>query len=162
MKVVFAYIKNSLYVIYMLAFMYASIYNILRLKQKQTEIKMDANINILRTQNKTWGFYGAVMSFAGDYCEGRSDAAERAWDEAFLAISKATGGSDESVRIYLDRPSGRHFADRVIGFGLQKAIDDYMTWTVSPSQSRKTGRPQGYPLLWVEVAEIEHVDCDPD
>ena len=72
------------------------------------------------------------------------------------AVAKATGGSAEGVRDFLDSRHGRHFADDVAngihsGSDLKAAIDAaitrWMGWTISRATSRDHGIPVGLPYL---------------
>jgi hypothetical protein len=106
---------------------------------------------ILPSQNKSWGFLGAVNR----YGSGGIDP-DTAWELAFQAIREATGADDEDIRLFLDSCHGRHFADDVTdklcsGHSLKEAIkaaiSRWMGWTISHRTSRDTGIPASLPYL---------------
>jgi hypothetical protein len=81
---------------------------------------------------------------------------QAAWTIAFPMVAKATGGSAEGVRDFLDSRHGRHFADDVAngihsGLDLKAAIDAaiarWMGWTINRATSRDHGIPVGLPYL---------------
>jgi hypothetical protein len=101
----------------------------------------------LPTANEAWGFFGAAAGFTD---------AQEAWGIAFPEVAKATGGSAEGVRDFLDSRHGRHFADDVhngihSGLGLDAAIDAaitrWMGWKIDRSTAREHGIPTGLPYL---------------
>ena len=101
----------------------------------------------LPTANEAWGFFGTTGGFAD---------AQAAWAIAFPAVAKATSGTDEGVRDFLDSRHGRHFADDVAngihsGIDLKAAIDAaitrWMGWTINRATSRDHGIPVGLPYL---------------
>lgn len=109
----------------------------------------------LPTRNEAWGFSGATA--------GVTDT-EAAWGIAFPAIAKATGGSAEGVRDFLDSRLGRHFADDVAngmfdGKGLAAAIDAaitrWMGWTIGRSTAREHGITKGLPYITGFVGHFE-------
>ena len=113
-------------------------------------------MEILKTQNEAWGFFGTMVTSQS------ADAGE-AWDAAFVAIAEATGatGDDlDGVRGFLDARDGRHFADAVVdammsGADLDAAIaratEQHMGWKIGARTSREFGIPVGLPYLtgWV-------------
>ena len=99
------------------------------------------------TTTEAWGFFGTTGGFAD---------AQAAWAIAFPAVAKATGGSAEGIRDFLDSRHGRHFADDVAngihsGIDLKAAIDAaitcWMGWTINRATSRDHGIPVGLPYL---------------
>jgi len=64
-------------------------------------------MDILETQNPTWGFYGALSHHA-------TTDSSVAWPLASEAIAKETGCTAEDVRRFLDSKKGRLFAEGVI------------------------------------------------
>jgi hypothetical protein len=103
------------------------------------------NTTIPATRNESWGFFGSMDQHA-----------TAAWPLAIRAISKATGESHDTVRLFLDATHGRHFADDVVnamfgGLELAAAIDaaaqKWMGWTISLAASRRHGIPRGMPYL---------------
>jgi hypothetical protein len=101
----------------------------------------------LTTANEAWGFFGTA---------GNLTDAQAAWTIAFPAVAKATGGSAEGVRDFLDSRHGRHLADDVAngihtGIDLKAAIDAaitrWMGWTINRATSRDHGIPVGLPYL---------------
>ncbi len=99
------------------------------------------------TANEAWGFFGTTGGFAD---------AQAAWAIALPAVAKATGGSAEGVRDFLDSRHGRHLADDVAngihsGSDLKAAIDAaitrWMGWTINRATSRDHGIPVGLPYL---------------
>jgi hypothetical protein len=95
---------------------------------------------MIATQNESWGFWGTMRN------AGYTDL-DACWADAFAAIKAATSCDDHQVRAFLDSRSGRHFADDVIGYGMNKAIARWMGWTISENTSRDTGIPAGMPYL---------------
>lgn len=109
----------------------------------------------LSTRNEAWGFYGATAGLADP---------DAAWAIAFPMVARATGGSAEGVRDFLDSRHGRHFADDVAngvhaGLDLDPAINAaitrWMGWTISRNTSRETGIPKGLPYLTGFVTHFE-------
>ena len=107
---------------------------------------------ILPTTNETWGFWGSMGYTTADQSE--------AWALATTAIAKATGGTPEAVRTFLDSRQGRHFADDVAsglfnGLTLAATVDaavaTWMTWRIDKQTEREDGIPRGLPYLtgWV-------------
>ncbi len=107
---------------------------------------------ILPTRNEEWGFTG-TMQRAGA-------AMPEAWDKAFTAIAKATGGEPEGVRDFLDSLYGRHFADSVYDLtyqgqslddAIQNAVRIWNAWKIGRNIQRETGIPYSLPCLtgWV-------------
>lgn len=107
---------------------------------------------ILPTSNEAWGFTG-TMQRAGA-------AMPDAWDMAFTAIARATGGEPEGVRDFLDSRHGRHFADSVFGLtqqgqsledAIRNAVRIWNGWKIGRGIHRETGIPSGLPYLtgWV-------------
>jgi hypothetical protein len=78
-------------------------------------------MDILQTQNPTWGFFGTF---------GRHDDPGAAWALASEAIAKATGCEAKDVRTFLESRQGRLFAEGVIELmstkktALKTAVDD--------------------------------------
>ena len=112
---------------------------------------------ILPTNNEAWGFWGTIGHETAD----RSQA----WALATTAIAKATGGTPEAVRDFLDSRQGRHFADEVAnglfaGLTLADAIDAavarWMGWAIGKHTEREYGIPRDLPYLtgWVMHAAI--------
>ena len=104
-------------------------------------------IRALPTANEAWGFFGTTGGFTD---------AQAAWAFAFPAVAKATSGSAEGVRDFLDSRHGRHFADDVAngihsGIDLKAAIDAaitrWMGWTINRATSRDHGIAVGLPYL---------------
>ncbi|SUS07104.1 conserved hypothetical protein [uncultured Defluviicoccus sp.] len=58
---------------------------------------------ILPTTNETWGFWGSMGHAEADQSQ--------AWALTSTAIAKATDGTPEAMRTFLDSRQGRHFAD---------------------------------------------------
>ena len=85
---------------------------------------------------------------------------------ATTAIGKATGGTPEAVRDFLDSRHGRHFADDVanglfdgltLADAIQAAVERWMGWTIGKRTEREHGIPRDLPYLtgWVMNCEIE-------
>jgi len=111
----------------------------------QTESTMTTQQTMPCTQNEGWGFFGAM----------REDA-QIAWPLAMTAISKATGESMDSVRLFLDSRHGRHFGDDVQnglfrGLPLKEAINaatqQWMQWRIGRKTSKHYGIPSDLPYL---------------
>ncbi len=101
----------------------------------------------LPTANEAWGFFGT----AGGFTDARA-----AWAIAFPAVAKATSGSAEGVRAFLDSRHGRHFADDVrngihaglpIAAAIDAAVTRWMGWTINRATSRDHVIPLGLPYL---------------
>ena len=101
----------------------------------------------LPTANEAWGFFGTTGGFTG---------AQAAWALAFPAVAKATGGSAEGVRDFLDSRHGRHFADDVhngvhagldLTAAIETAITRWMGWTINRETAREISMPRGLPYL---------------
>jgi hypothetical protein len=116
-----------------------------------------AQITILPTENKLWGFWGTMLH------EGLG--MEAAWELTFSAVHAATRASEDGVRGFLDSRDGRHFADEVRNFlaaglpldgAIQAAVNRWMGWSISRKTARETGIPVGLPYLtgWVTHYEI--------
>jgi hypothetical protein len=112
---------------------------------------------ILPTNNQTWGYWGTIGHQHVDRHE--------AWALATTAIAKATGGTPEAVRAFLDSRHGRHFADEVAnglftGLTLAAAIDaavaTWMGWRIGTHTEREHGIPRDLPYLtgWVTHCAI--------
>lgn len=106
---------------------------------------MITSLNILPTQNESWGFFGTMEGLA-----------PTAWPTAFAAISEATDADEDSVRAFLDSASGRHFADSVksdmhYGATLEEAIDSavgiWMRWQIGRADAKRHGIPLHMPFL---------------
>ena len=113
---------------------------------------------ILPTENRDWGFWGAMREHAA-----------AAWPIAFTCILEATETEPQAVRAFLDSRQGRHFADGVndrIGGGanlavaITKATAEWLAWRISASTSRETGIPVGLPYLTGFVIN-EGIDAEP-
>lgn len=121
-------------------------------------------MEILKTQNEAWGFFGTMESGGED--------PSRAWDAAFVAIAEATGaeGDDlDGVRGFLDARGGRHFADAVrdammsgadLDAAIAQAVEQHMGWKIRKSTEREFGIPAGFPYLlgWCQhyaILELE-------
>lgn len=116
---------------------------------------MAKQIEILKTQNEGWGFFGTISSTSGEV------VAEDAWKVAFTETAKLTGATAEMVRLFLDSRGGRHFADEVyneINYGktLEQAIKDAATkwqgWKVGHRTARSLKAKVGTPYLTAAVA----------
>jgi hypothetical protein len=101
----------------------------------------------LSTANEAWGFFGTAGGFTD---------AQAAWAIAFPAVAKATSGSAEGVRDFLDSRHGRHFADDVhngihAGLAIEAAIDAaitrWMNWKIDRTTTREHGIPKGLSYL---------------
>ena len=101
----------------------------------------------LPTANEAWGFFGTAAGFTD---------AQEAWGIAFPAVAKATGGSAEGVRDFLDSRHGRHFADDVhngvhaglyLTAAIEAAITRWMGWTLDRQTAREIAMPKGLPYL---------------
>jgi hypothetical protein len=101
----------------------------------------------LPTANEAWGFFGTAGGFTD---------AQAAWAIAFPAVAKATSGSAEGVRDFLDSRHGRHLADDVAngihsGLDLKAAIDAAIArwtgWKIDRNTGREHGIPKGLPYL---------------
>ena len=112
--------------------------------------------HIPATQNEAWGFTGAM-----------SEHATAAWPVAMTTIADATYQPLESVRTFLDRRHGRHFADDVLnglhaGLNLQDAIhaatQRWMGSTIGRLTSKQHGFPKGTPYLSGFVIHCEIVE----
>jgi hypothetical protein len=112
---------------------------------------------ILPSTNETWGFWGTIGHETADRKE--------AWALATTAIGKATGGTPEAVRDFLDSRHGRHFADDVAnglfaGLTLAAAFDAavarWMGWRIGKHTEREHGIPRDLPYLtgWVTHCAI--------
>ena len=113
---------------------------------------------ILPTTNQPWGFWGTMGHAEADQSQ--------AWALASIAIAKATGGTPEAVRTFLDSRQGRHFADDVAnglfnGRTLAEAVDAavamWMAWKIDKQTEREDGIPRGLPYLtgWVIHHQLE-------
>ncbi|MDG4603732.1 MAG: hypothetical protein P9C55_13325 [Defluviicoccus sp.] len=113
---------------------------------------------ILPTTNQAWGFWGSMGHAEADQSQ--------AWALATTAIAKATGGTPEAVRDFLDSRQGRHFADDVAsglfaGRTLAEAVDGavatWMAWRTDKQIEREYGIPRGLPYLtgWVIHRQLE-------
>ena len=107
------------------------------------------------SRNTEWGFFGTLAR--------RADA-QQAWPLAMAAIARATGGSAEAVRDFLDSAHGRHLADdvanelhagRELAAAIAAAVARWMGWRIDRRTSRETGIPRGLPYLTGLVAHIE-------
>jgi hypothetical protein len=76
-------------------------------------------MDILQTQNPTWGFHGAFSHHATD--------PRAAWPAATEAIAKATGCPAKCVRTFLDSSQGRVFAEGVIEHMSTNALETVET-----------------------------------
>jgi hypothetical protein len=112
-------------------------------------------INVLTTENESWGFFGTVGNHAD---------APKAWALAFGAVARATGCSPEGVCDFLDSRHGRHFADDVAnglarGEGLEGAvvlvIELWQKWLLSRRLHKETGILAGLPYLTGWAAHFE-------
>jgi hypothetical protein len=121
---------------------------------------MTAARSIPATCNEAWGFWGTMDVHA-----------KAAWPLAMTAVSKATGQSLDSVRIFLDSRHGRHFADDVrnglfYGLPLLEAINTatqkWMGWQIDRHTSKQCGIPRGLPYLTGFVAHCEIVESGAD
>ena len=107
---------------------------------------------ILPTTNETWGFWGSMGYTTADQSQ--------AWALATTAIAKATGGTPEAVRTFLDSRHGRHFANdvaselfngRTLAAAVDAAVAMWTTWWIDKQTEREDGIPRGLPYLtgWV-------------
>ena len=114
--------------------------------------------NILPTTNETWGFWGSMGYTTADQSQ--------AWALATTAIAKATGGTPEAVRAFLDSRHGRHFADdvaselfngRTLAEAVDAAVATWMAWKIDKQTQREYGIPRGLPYLtgWVIHHQIQ-------
>ena len=71
-------------------------------------------MDILQTQNPTWGFHGTFSHHDTD--------PTAAWPLAMEAIAKATGCEAKDVRTFLESSQGRLFAEGVIELMSTKKI----------------------------------------
>lgn len=62
-------------------------------------------VEIVKSQNPEWGFYGTVKSF--------TRAPRRTWNAMLAKIVVEAQCSPEEARDYVDTCSGRHFADQL-------------------------------------------------
>ncbi len=108
------------------------------------------------TRNEDWGFYGTMKGRAAE-----------AWPLAMAAVSKATGASLDSARLFLDSSFGRHFADEVLnalhaGQTLAAAIDatatTWMQRRTNGGLSKIYDIPRNLPHLTAFVTVCEIVD----
>lgn len=97
------------------------------------------NKEILTSENESWGFWGTMREHANI-----------AWPVAMAQISKATGKSPESIRVFLDSSHGRHFADSVqdallnshdMHEAVAKAIKKWMSWKIGRLTQRSYAIP---------------------
>ena len=103
------------------------------------------NATIPATQNKDWGFWGAM-----------NEHASAAWPLAVLAVAEATGEDADSVCAFLDSRYGRHFADEIhnglfddqaLPDAIKAATSKWMGWKIGKATSREYGIPRGLPYL---------------
>jgi len=80
--------------------------------------------NILKTQNKEWGFWGTTNI---NYSE---KTTEKRWNDAFEILMQLSGKSAEDIREFLDSREGRHLADSCINIkNIKQAIlEQYFKW----------------------------------
>ncbi|MBX3518337.1 MAG: hypothetical protein KF815_15500 [Rhodospirillales bacterium] len=113
---------------------------------------------ILPTTNETWGFWGSMGYTTADQSQ--------AWALATTAIAKATDGTPEAVRTFLDSRHGRHFADdvaselfnrRTLAEAVDAAVATWMAWKIDKQTQREYGIPRGLPYLtgWVIHHQIQ-------
>ena len=113
---------------------------------------------ILPTTNEAWGFWGSMGYTTADQGQ--------AWALATTAIAKATGGTPEAVRTFLDSRHGRHFANdvaselfngRTLAAAVDAAVATWMTWRIDKQTEREDGIPRGLPYLtgWVIHHQLE-------
>lgn len=62
-------------------------------------------MNILPTQNRDWGFWGACIA------NGYADDPTALWAAASEGLQRRKGWGPVAARKFLDSRSGRHFAD---------------------------------------------------
>jgi len=114
---------------------------------------------ILKTENEDWGFWGTMCTAGYD--------SRIAWPIAFEQVMRATDGSPEAVRDWLDSSSGRHFADEVTNHlvagltmaeAIERAVGVWMTWKVGRRAPQELAPARGMPLLWAEVMLAEMSD----
>lgn len=71
---------------------------------------------ILKSQNKGYGFWGTTeLNYPNKETQDR-------WNDAFEILVQLSGKSQESIREYLDSPSGRHLADECYGKNVKATI----------------------------------------
>ena len=113
---------------------------------------------ILPTTNETWGFWGSMGHAEADQSQ--------AWALTSTAIAKATDGTPEAVRTFLDSRHGRHFADdvaselfnrRTLAEAVDAAVATWMAWKIDKQTQREYGIPRGLPYLtgWVIHHQIQ-------
>ena len=113
---------------------------------------------ILPSTNQTWGFWGSMGYTTADQSQ--------AWTLASTAIAKATGGTPEAVRDFLDSRQGRHFANdvaselfngRTLAAAVDAAVATWMGWKIDKQIEREHGIPRGLPYLtgWVIHHQLE-------
>ena len=113
---------------------------------------------ILPTTNQPWGFWGTMGHAEADQSQ--------AWALATTAIAKATEGTPEAVRDFLDSRQGRHFADdvaselfngRKLAEAVNAAVATWMAWKIDKQTQREYGIPRGLPYLtgWVIHHQLE-------
>lgn len=112
-------------------------------------------INVLATNNESWGFFGTIGNHAD---------APAAWALAFAAIARATECSPEGVRDFLDSRHGRHFADDVanglaaggdVASSIAAAIELWQGWMIGRRTQREFGIPAGLPYLMAWATRFE-------
>lgn len=120
------------------------------------EPRMNTTNQVPATQNDAWGFWGTM-----------NEHAAAAWPIALPAIAEATSTSPEVVRIFLDSPHGRHFADdvlnqihagRALADAIHAAITRWMRWSIGRQTSKDYGIPRGLPYLTGFVIHCDIVE----
>ena len=110
----------------------------------------------LPTRNDAYGFHGTLRCMGQDPDAG--------WAHAMAAIARATGGTPEAVRDFLDSRMGRQFADevanqlvpgRALGPAIDAAIATHQRWRIDRRTEAQHGIPAGLPYLTGWVAQFD-------